>query len=218
MRGAAVERPNVVYIILDDLGMYDTGCYGSKQIQTPNIDRLAAEGMMFSEAYSGCTVCAPARSTLMTGKHMGHASVRANPGGVPMQASDFTLAQMLKTAGYACGGFGKWGLGDIDTPGVPETHGFDRFFGYYHQVHEGHFALPYRVKMQACRRGRWKIVRNDVAKPWELYDLADDPSEKSDLASARPELVKELGAWARANREDPPRQAEPDKPRGQGWR
>ena len=96
---AATAPPNIVYFLLDDLGMYDLGCYGSKEIQTPNIDRLAAEGMKFTEAYSGCTVCAPARCTLMTGMHMGHASVRANPGGVSLQPSDVTLVQVLKRAG-----------------------------------------------------------------------------------------------------------------------
>ena len=96
----------------DDLGYADVGCYGQKIIRTPNIDRLAAEGMRFTQAYSGCTVCAPSRSVLMTGKHMGHTSIRSNPGGVPILESDFTVAEMLKQAGYATGGFGKWGLGD----------------------------------------------------------------------------------------------------------
>jgi arylsulfatase A-like enzyme len=95
----AAPQPNILYFILDDLGLYDLGCFGSKEIATPNIDHLAAEGMKFTEAYSGCTVCAPARATIMTGKHMGHSSLRANPGGVSLQAPDFTLAQMLKKAG-----------------------------------------------------------------------------------------------------------------------
>lgn len=452
---AATERPNIVYIILDDLGMYDLGCYGSKQIHTPNIDKLAAEGMKFSWAYSGCTVCAPARATLMTGKHMGHSTLRANPGGVSLQAADVTVAQVLGKGGYVCGGFGKWGMGDIDTPGVPERHGFTRFFGYYHQVHahhyypeylidtgkkvsypgnrgfgapkpgvfpdidtatglkrthsalairdemmkwlrankdrpffcyapwtiphashhapesdpawplykdkpwsmearvhatfvsmadrfvgetmallkelgldsktlvmfssdngaaetyggsldsagslrgkktqvydgglrtpfvmrfpgrlkagstcdlpfyfpdlmptlaeftgttahlpkdtdgrsivpeitgakkldrerpmywewnEDHFKLPYRVTKQACRKGKWKIVRHSPAAAWELYDLAADPGEKTDLAAANRRTVLELDAWVRANRVDPPEQIEPAKPEGRKWR
>ncbi len=442
-----VRPPNVVYIILDDLGLNDTGCYGSQQIATPNIDRLAAAGVRFTAAYSGCTVCAPARCTLMTGKHMGHATVRANPGGVSLQAGDVTLAQVLQKAGYTCGGFGKWGIADLDTPGVPEKHGFSRFFGYYHQVHaqsyypeylidtgrkvplpgnagtfekkpatkpgttfsaqrifdemkawlransakpffcyapwtiphgkpeipaddpawllyrdkpwnldtrihaafvsmadrfvgetialleelgvagntlvffssdngaasryegeldsagglrgkktsmyeggiripllvklpgripakttsdlpvyfpdilptvaeftgtqnllpphldglsfapeitgqrklprnrpmywewnEAHFALPYKVRMQACRRGKWKITRDNVAQPWELYDLSTDPGESKDLAASQPKLVAELDQWVRANRVDPPEQIDPPRPNGQKWR
>jgi arylsulfatase A-like enzyme len=137
-------RPNIVYIIVDDLGM-DLGCYGGTQIPTPNIDQLAKEGMRFTEAYSGCTVCAPARSTLLTGTHMGHTPVRRNSGGVSLQADTFTVAQMLEKAGYTCGGFGKWGVGDLDTAGVPERHGFSRFVGYYHQVHAHYFYPEYII-------------------------------------------------------------------------
>ena len=122
---AADARPNIIFIMLDDMGPADLGCYGSKAIETPNVDRLAAEGIRFTRAYAGCSVCAPTRSTLMTGKHMGHTTVRANPGGVSLLASDVTAAQLLKQAGYATGGFGKWGIADLDTPGVPERHGSD---------------------------------------------------------------------------------------------
>lgn len=125
----------------DDLGYGDVGCYGQKKIRTPNIDRLAAEGMRFTDGYSGCTVCAPSRSVLMTGRHMGHTTVRSNPGGVPILAEDFTLAEMLKSAGYATGGYGKWGIGDVNTSGAPSRHGFDEFFGYLNQVH-AHFYYP----------------------------------------------------------------------------
>jgi arylsulfatase A-like enzyme len=137
------QKPNIIFIIGDDLGRCDLGCYGSKQVATPNIDRLAAEGIRFTDAYSGCTVCAPARSCLMTGYHMGHTTVRSNPGGVPIRAEDVTVAEALKRAGYACGGFGKWGLGDVRTTGVPEKHGFDVFFGYYHQVHAHDYYPTY---------------------------------------------------------------------------
>ena len=125
----------------DDLGYGDVGCYGQKQIRTPNIDRIAAEGMRFTDGYSGCTVCAPCRSVLHTGRHMGHTTVRSNPGGVPILAEDFTLAEMLKSAGYATGGYGKWGIGDVGTTGAPSRHGFDEFFGYLNQVH-AHFYYP----------------------------------------------------------------------------
>ncbi|MBT5532933.1 sulfatase-like hydrolase/transferase, partial [Candidatus Poribacteria bacterium] len=121
-------RPNIVLIILDDLGPYEMSFLGHKKLRTPNIDRLAAQSMRFENAYSGAPVCAPARSTLLTGTHTGHTTVRGNLGGVPLLAEDFTFAQMLKRAGYATGGYGKWGVGDVGTDGVPERHGFDEFF------------------------------------------------------------------------------------------
>jgi arylsulfatase A-like enzyme len=135
LRGAAGRRPNIVLILLDDLGTGDFGCYGQRLIRTPNTDRAAAEGSRFTDCYAGGVVCAPSRSTLMTGLHTGHTPIRANAGTAPIAASDVTVAQVLKQAGYATGGFGKWGLGDAKTDGVPTKHGFDRFFGYLHQVH-----------------------------------------------------------------------------------
>ena len=139
----SVTQPNIIFIIVDDMGWADLSCYGSRQIKTPNIDKMAAEGIRFTQAYSGCTVCAPARSVLMTGLHMGHTSVRGNTGGIPLKDSDVTVAEVLKRAGYTTGGFGKWGLGDVDTPGVPEKQGFDEFFGYYHQVHAHDYWTEY---------------------------------------------------------------------------
>lgn len=131
--------PNIVLIMADDLGYGDLGCYGQKQIRTPNIDRLAAGGLRFTDAYAGCTVCAPSRSVLMTGYHMGHTSVRGNTGGQSLAESDVTLPMLLKELGYATGGYGKWGLGDRGTPGAPPKKGFDDFFGYLHQVHAHNF-------------------------------------------------------------------------------
>ena len=140
LRSQTSRKPNIVWIMADDLGYGDLGCYGQKHIQTPHIDRLAKQGTRFTNAYAGCTVCAPSRSVLMTGHHMGHTSVRSNPGGVPLLATDYTVAQTLKQAGYVCGCFGKWGLGEWKSDGVPEKHGFDRFYGFYNQVHaHNHF-------------------------------------------------------------------------------
>lgn len=136
--------PNIVFIVADDLGYGELGCYGQDKIRTPNIDRMAAEGIRFSDAYSGCSVCAPARSVLMTGVHMGHTSVRSNPGGVPILAADVTVAELLKERGYATGCFGKWGLGDIGTEGVPWEQGFDEFVGYLHQAH-AHYLYPHYI-------------------------------------------------------------------------
>ena len=158
----AAEKPNIVFIMVDDMGYADLGCYGGKQIQTPNLDRLAAEGMRFTQSYSGCTVCAPARSVLMTGYHMGHTSVRTNPGGVPLLDEDVTVAEVLGAAGYVCGGFGKWGLGDVQTAGVPEKQGFDVFYGYYHQVHAHNYFPAYlwrnshKVPLPGNAQGREK--------------------------------------------------------------
>lgn len=138
---AAAARPNILYIMADDMGRSDLGCYGQKIVPTPHIDSLAAAGKLFTQAYSGCSVCAPSRAVLMTGLHMGHAPLRSNPGGVPIRSTDVTIAQHLKKLGYATGGFGKWGIGDVGTEGVPEKHGFDLFFGYYNQVH-AHYYFP----------------------------------------------------------------------------
>ena len=167
--GAQARRPpNIVYIMADDLGYGDLGCYGQQKIRTPNVDRLAAEGMKFTQAYAGCTVCAPSRSVLMTGLHMGHTSVRSNPGGVPLIGSDFTVAEMLKQAGYATGGFGKWGLGDAGTTGAPEKQGFDEFFGYLNQVHAHYFYPEFlykngrRFPLEGNDNGRRTTYSHDV--------------------------------------------------------
>ncbi len=129
------KQPNIIYIMVDDMGPADAGFLGSSAIQTPNLDKMAKQSLLFTEAYSGCTVCAPCRSVLMTGKHMGRTSVRLNTGGVALLDKDVTIAEVLKSAGYLTGGFGKWGIGDIGTTGVPEKQGFDLFYGYYHQIH-----------------------------------------------------------------------------------
>jgi len=141
LAAAARRKPNIIFILADDLGWGDVGCYGQKYIRTPNIDRMAAEGLRFTDAYAGCSVCAPSRSVLMTGMHMGHTSVRSNPGGVPLLESDVTVAELLKKAGYTSGIFGKWGLGDIGTASTAIKKGFDEHFGFLHQAH-AHFQYP----------------------------------------------------------------------------
>lgn len=128
-------KPNIIFIMVDDMGYHDLGCYGSKMILTPNIDKMCAEGIKFTDCYSGASTCAPARSTLMTGYHKGHAPVRSNTGGVPLFPEDVTVAEVLKKADYATGGFGKWGLGNQGKQGAAEQQGFDLFFGYYNQYH-----------------------------------------------------------------------------------
>jgi len=132
---ANVSKPNIVYILADDLGYGDLSCYGQTHFQTPNIDKMAAEGMLFTQHYAGTSVCAPSRCSLMTGKHTGHTFIRGNKewnpeGQWPIPDSTFTLAEMLKNAGYVTGAFGKWGLGFIETEGDPNKQGFDEFYGY----------------------------------------------------------------------------------------
>ncbi len=127
--------PNIVYILADDLGYGDLSCYGQQKFSTPNIDRLAQQGMLFRQHYTGCTVSAPSRSCLMTGLHSGHTPIRGNKewlpeGQWPLPANSYTIAEMLKTSGYTTGAFGKWALGYIDTEGDPNSQGFDEFYGY----------------------------------------------------------------------------------------
>jgi len=132
------SRPNIIWIMCDDLAWGDLGCYGQTKIRTPNVDALAAGGIRFTQCYSGSTVCAPSRSCLMQGLHQGHATVRANMlGGYRhcLQPEDVTVAEVLHSAGYATGLFGKWGLSNYDQPGVPTRKGFDEFYGYLNQRH-----------------------------------------------------------------------------------
>lgn len=128
-------KPNIIYILLDDAGYGDLSCYGQKKFETPNIDRLATEGLKFTQHYAGSTVCAPTRSVLMSGLHTGHTASRGNKevrpvGQHPIPANTFTIAEALKKAGYRTGAFGKWGLGNPGSEGDPIHQGFDRFFGY----------------------------------------------------------------------------------------
>ena len=144
----AAEKPNIIFILADDAGLGDFGCYGGRAVPTPHIDRLAAEGIRFVNAYSASAVCAPSRCGLMTGRHMGHALVRANSGKhghLALRPEDITVTELLKEAGYATGGFGKWGLGNPGTTGVPEKQGFDRFYGYYDQQHAHNYFPAFLV-------------------------------------------------------------------------
>lgn len=141
----AAPPPNIILILADDLGFGELGCYGQKLIATPHLDRMAAEGMRFTQFYAGSTVCAPSRSVLMTGQHTGHTRVRGNagpdrPAAQTLLAEDVTMAKLLHGAGYRTGLVGKWGLGLIDEPGEPRRQGFDTYFGFLSQTHaHNHF-------------------------------------------------------------------------------
>ncbi len=135
-------KSNIIYILADDLGYGDLGCYGQTTIETPNLDKLAAEGMMFTQHYSGSTVCAPSRCSLMTGFHTGHSKIRGNSD-VPLNNADTTVATLLKSAGYKTGLIGKWGLGEAGSTGIPNKQGFDYFFGYLNQIRAHNYYPDY---------------------------------------------------------------------------
>ncbi len=148
-------RPNIVFIMADDLGYGHVGCYGQSEIQTPNIDRLAAEGMRFTNYYAGSTVCAPSRCVLMTGLHTGHCYIRGNSE-QHLRPGDSTIAEMLKQARYATGQFGKWGLGGENTAGLPTMQGFDEFYGYLDQSHAHNYFPTFLID------GRERVNLNNV--------------------------------------------------------
>ncbi len=173
---AEPRRPNIVFILADDLGYGDLGCYGQKQILTPNIDKLAQEGLRFTQAYAGSTVCAPSRCCLMTGYHTGHARIRGNAQ-VPLRPEDVTVAEVLKKAGYATGLAGKWGLGEAESTGVPTKKGFDSFFGYLNQVHAHNYWPEF-------------LWRNETKAPLEGNEVVKGVATKRAIYSADP-IAKE---------------------------
>ena len=180
-------RPNIIFILADDLGYGDLGCYGQQLIHTPRLDQMAAEGIRFTDFYAGNTVCAPSRSVLMTGLHMGHTHVRGNAGGPDMSIQslrdeDITVAEVLRSAGYSTALCGKWGLGDDTTgghSGLPRRQGFDFFYGYLNQVHAHNYypeflwrnetKEPLRNKVQSLNRtyggfaGGWATEKVDYS-------------------------------------------------------
>lgn len=160
--------PNIIIILADDLGYGDLGCYGQKQVQTPNIDKLAAEGIRFTQCYAGSTVCAPSRCCLMTGLHTGHAHVRGNAL-VPLRPEDTTVAEVLKAAGYRTGLIGKWGLGEPNSTGIPNRKGFDFFFGYLNQVHAHNYYPDYLWRDQEKVPYPGNVVEKGVAVKRSVY-------------------------------------------------
>lgn len=179
------RRPNIVYMMSDELAYFEVGHMGNPLIRTPRIDAMAKDGIRFTQALAGSPVCAPLRCTLMTGKHAGHASVRANDGGTPLRADEPTIASMLKKLGYATGGFGKWGCGGRDSTGVPEKHGFDVFYGYYDQVHAHTFYPPY-------------LIRNSEEVPLEGND-----GGRSGQTYSHYKIMDEAEAFIRQNKDQP---------------
>ena len=164
------QKPNVIFILADDLGYGDLGCYGQQRIKTPNLDRMAADGMRFTQAYSGGTVCAPSRCVLMTGLHGGHARVRGNTEAIQPRASlradDVTVACVLKDAGYATGLVGKWGLGEEmrNKPGLPRRQGFDYFFGYLMHGHAHNYYPDFLWRNESVVKLPNAISKNPAHK------------------------------------------------------
>ena len=212
---APARLPNIVYIMSDELAYYELEHMGNPYLKTPRIDGMAKDGIRFTHAFAAAPVCAPLRCNLMTGKHAGHASVRANDGGTPLRADEATIASLLKEKGYATGGFGKWGAGGRDSTGVPEKHGFDIFFGYYDQVHAHSFYPPYlirnseEVKLPGNEGGRTgqtyshyaimeeglKFIRTNKENPFFCYFPITPPHGMYDIPRDDP-------AWKQYKNED----------------
>ncbi len=178
----ADRKPNIVFILADDLGYGELGCYGQKKIRTPNIDRLASQGIKFTHHYTGAPVCAPARCVLLTGLHLGHAEIRNNgdskngrkfPGQWPITSGTITIAEALKEGGYVSGGFGKWGLGPTDTSGSPIKQGFDRFYGYNCQRNAHSFFPPFLDDDEGEEKINKNPIPGHLQKPKEQIK-ADD--------------------------------------------
>jgi arylsulfatase A-like enzyme len=154
----APRRPNIILIVADDLGYGDLGCYGQTKIKTPNLDKMAAEGLRFTSFYAGSTVCAPSRCSLMTGLNTGHALIRGN-GNQALRSADVTVAELVKKAGYHTGLIGKWGLGNENSAGMPREKGFDEFIGYLDHVH-AHDYYTDRL---------WRSDPHSGFNDWEIF-------------------------------------------------
>ena len=206
LQGSKRNKPNVIFLLCDDLGYGDIGCYGQQKIKTPHLDRMAAEGLRFTQAYAGTTVCAPTRCALLTGQHIGHAAIRANrelkpEGQEPLPANTFTVAHLFQQAGYATAAFGKWGLGFVDSSGAPDKMGFDLFYGYncQRQAHEYYPDHLWRNHERIALDGKTyshdliasemlKWVRSHAQQPFFLYVPFTIPHPNFQ--------VPELGAYA----------------------
>ncbi len=187
---AATARPNIIFILSDDLAQGDVGIYGQKLIQTPRLDRMAREGTRYTQAFCGTTVCAPSRTSLMTGLHTGHAPVRGNwevqpEGQLPLPAGTVTVAQLLQTAGYATAVIGKWGMGMFDTTGSPLKMGFDHHFGYNCQRH-AHSSFP-------------TFLYNDGAR----FDLPGNNGKTVGPVYAQNLIQADVLKWVRAKKDQP---------------
>lgn len=182
-----VQKTNVVLIVADDLGYGDLGCYGQKTLRTPHIDRMAAEGIRFTSHYTGSTVCAPSRASLLSGRHPGHVTVRGNYEGMLLEDREVTLAELFKQAGYVTGAVGKWGVGHPPPPDDPRRNGFDHFFGYINMWHAHNFYPEFLIrngKKEKLEGNRTLLI--DGKNPW-----ADAP-EGTGVAEEKVTYVHDL--------------------------
>jgi len=182
------QQPNIIFILADDLGYGHLGSYGQEVIKTPELDTLAENGLRFTQAYAGSTVCAPSRSVLMTGQHTGHTTVRANFGAdgarIPLNDDDVTVAEVLQSAGYKTGMIGKWGLGEPGTTGLPNNQGFDHWFGFLNQHNAHSFYPPY-------------LWRNDRIVYFNENENGQRQTYAQDL------LIEEALQFIRSNKDEP---------------
>lgn len=183
LSGQTRRPPNIVFILADDMGYGDLGCYGQTRIATPNIDRLAGEGIRFTQAYAGATVCAPSRCCLMTGKHTGHSTVRGNKKPeVGIRPDELTIPAALKQRGYSTALYGKWGLGGPGTGSLPTRRGFDDFYGYLDQQH-AHTAFPEHIwnkENEVMLTANWFYQRQQFAPDLfaeKTYEFLDQPRQ-----------------------------------------
>ena len=192
---ASDSLPNVVWILADDLGYGDLGSYGQERIQTPHLDRMAEEGMRFTDAYAGFTVCAPSRSVLMTGQHTGHTRVRRN-GSPGLRDEDVTVAELLKAKGYATALIGKWGLGMEDSPGAPWKQGFDHFYGYLSQGHAHNYYPEFLM-----RNAERVPLRNVVERSQRYTGMSGVATERIDYSHDL--MMDEALGWLEENAAGP---------------
>ena len=184
------QKPNVIFVLSDDLAQGDVGCYGQKLIKTPHLDAMAKDGIRFTQAYCGTSVCAPSRTSLMIGKHMGHSPIRANrevqpEGQKPLPAGTYTVAKLFEDNGYATACVGKWGMGMFDTPGSPLKVGFDHFFGYNCQRHAHSYFPTY-------------LYRDD-----KRFDLPGNDGKGVGKTYAQNLIADETLIWVAANKDKP---------------
>ena len=181
-------KPNIVFILADDLGYGDIGAFGQEVLKTPRLDQMAKEGLKFTQFYAGCTVCAPSRSVLMTGKHMGHTKVRGNSANpIVIEPGEQTVASLLKKAGYKTGCVGKWGIGTPDNFTNPNDVGFDHFYGYINMWHAHNFYPEFLI-----RNGHVEKLGNEVAEKWKPFQDPKLPNSGRGVAVKKVDYAPDL--------------------------